>query len=193
MSQYQSVFDNMLNSVTIGTASLAGSGNGVSTPTAPDIPSQTNPPVEPPSQHPVSPILPPPSTNQFSAKLSGGNEVPPADSEASAIATFSVDNDLLSYKIEVSGMDNVLRAFLQNAKEGANGDVVAVLDADKLPEGTITSADLVGPLKGKLVSDLVDLMKKGSIYVNLHSPDFQDGEIRGQVGQTNSASIILRK
>lgn len=88
---------------------------------------------------------------------------------------------MISYKIEVYRMDNVLRAFLQNAKEGSNGDTVAVLDTDKLAEGTITSTDLVGPLKGKSVSDFVDLIKKGKIYVNLHSPDFQDGEIRGQV------------
>jgi hypothetical protein len=65
MSQYQSVFDSILNSVTIGTASLSGSGNVVSTPTNPSInPSQTNPPAEPSSQPPVIPILPPPSASQ---------------------------------------------------------------------------------------------------------------------------------
>ena len=181
MSQYQSVFDSILNSVTVGTASLSGSGNLVSTPTNPNInPSQTSPPSEP-VEPVVKPIVPSPSASQFSARLSGSNEVPPTESEASGTASFSVDNDVISYKIEVSRMNDVLRAFLQNAKEGSNGDVVVVLDTGNLAEGTITSADLVGPLEGKSVSDLVDLIKKGEIYVNLHSPDFQDGEIRGQV------------
>ena len=181
MSQYQSVFDSILNSVTVGTATLSGSGNLVSTPTNPNInPSQTSPPSEP-VEPTVKPIVPSPSASQFSARLSGSNEVPPTESEASGTASFSVDNDVITYKIEVSRMNDVLRAFLQNAKEGSNGDVVVVLDTGNLAEGTITSSTLVGPLEGKSVSDLVDLIKKGEIYVNLHSPDFQDGEIRGQV------------
>jgi hypothetical protein len=176
MSQYQSVFDSMVNSVTIGTASLSGSGNQASGPINPNtIPSQTSPPSQP-IEPSVKSIVPPPSASQFSAELGGWMKVPPTDSKA-----ISVDNDAISYRIEESGMNDVSRIFLQNAQEGRNGDIVADLPGNNPAEGTVTSADLVGPLEGKSVNALVNLMKKGEIYVNLHSRDFEDGEIRGQV------------
>jgi DNA-binding beta-propeller fold protein YncE len=50
-----------------------------------------------------------PTTRQFSAKLSGSEEVPPTDSEASGAASFSVKDNLISYNIEVSRMDVSLR------------------------------------------------------------------------------------
>jgi CHRD domain len=144
MSQYQSVFDSMLNSVTIGAASLAGAGNGVTTPIVPDInPSQINPPVEPPS------------ASQFSAKLNGGNEVPPVDSRASGTASFSINGGVLSYKIQVSKLDDVTGAHLHMAEPGANGDVIVDLlrGSDKSPTeqgimitGSIDDAGLTGPL-----------------------------------------------
>lgn len=189
MSQYQSVFDSMLNSVTIGTASLAGSGNGASTPTTPDIPSQTNQPSEPPSQPPVSPILPPPTASQFLAELNGGNEVPPVDSSASGTASFSIKGGVLSYKIQVSRLDDVTGAHLHLGQPGANGDVVVDLlrGSDKSPTeqgimitGSINDAGLTGPLEGKSIDILIDAMKE-DVYINLHTAVYPDGEIRGQV------------
>ena len=48
--------------------------------------------------------------------------------------------------------------------------------------GTITSSDLQqGPLVGKQISDLVNLMNNGQAYVNLHTQQNMNGEIRGQV------------
>ena len=46
---------------------------------------------------------------------------------------------------------------------------------------TISSADLKGPLEGKSINHLIELMKKGSICVKLHSDSYPNGEIRGQV------------
>jgi hypothetical protein len=48
-------------------------------------------------------------------------------------------------------------------------------------KGKITSSDLQGPLAGKQISDLVDLMKSGGAYVNVHTNQNQNGEIRGQI------------
>jgi len=47
--------------------------------------------------------------------------------------------------------------------------------------GKITSADLQGSLAGKQMSDLVSIMKNGGAYVNVHTQQNQNGEIRGQI------------
>jgi hypothetical protein len=50
-----------------------------------------------------------------------------------------------------------------------------------LATGTITAADLVGPLAGQPLSALVDAMEAGETYVNVHTSQFPAGEIRGQI------------
>jgi hypothetical protein len=58
------------------------------------------------------------------------------------------------------------------------GPPVAMLS---MGNGKITSADLEGPLAGKQMSDLVNIMKNGGAYVNVHTQQNQNGEIRGQI------------
>jgi hypothetical protein len=61
-----------------------------------------------------------------------------------------------------------------------------------LATGTITAANLVGPLAGHPLSDLIAAMSTGNAYVNVHTNDgvgapnsgpgdFPGGEIRSQV------------
>jgi hypothetical protein len=61
-----------------------------------------------------------------------------------------------------------------------------------LAEGTITAADLVNNLAGHPLSDLVDAIRAGNTYVNIHTNDgmapintgpgdFPGGEVRGQL------------
>lgn len=47
--------------------------------------------------------------------------------------------------------------------------------------GVLTSRNLVGPLKGKTIRDLIREIKKGNAYVNAHTIQNPDGEIRGQI------------
>ena len=55
----------------------------------------------------------------------------------------------------------------------------------KLIEGNDSAPDLIGPLKGKTVNDLVQAMNNGSIYVNVHTTQNPGGEIRGQIDPAN--------
>jgi CHRD domain len=126
--------------------------------------------------------------------LSGKDEVPPNDSNANAWAKFqSVNNDSqVAYWVSISGLQKITGAHLHEGIEGQNGDIVAVLSEGKSAEdggnasismnGNITKDDLQGPLKGKEVSDLISLMRNASIYVNVHTDEFKDGAIRGQIG-----------
>jgi hypothetical protein len=54
-----------------------------------------------------------------------------------------------------------------------------------LTEGSITSASLVGPLQGKQLSDLIALMQNGQAYVNVHTEQNPNGEIRGTIEADN--------
>jgi hypothetical protein len=47
--------------------------------------------------------------------------------------------------------------------------------------GTVTADNLEGPMAGSQLSDLIDAMNNGQAYVNIHTEQNPDGEIRGQI------------
>ena len=59
-----------------------------------------------------------------------------------------------------------------------------------LSEGNITSANLEGPLAGKQLSDLLSSMHSMGIYVNVHTTQYPDGEIRGQISNSTSGMMM---
>jgi len=138
------------------------------------------------------------------ASLSGDEEVPARQTDASGQVLFRLSDDqsTLTYKLIVDNIDNVIASHIHLAVFGVNGPVVAFLagpfdpgggpSEGILAEGTITSANLVGPLAGMSLSVLVTAMKEGGAYVNVHTNDgiaptdtgagdFPGGEIRGQL------------
>ncbi len=52
-----------------------------------------------------------------------------------------------------------------------------------LSQGSFTSNDPVGPLKGKQMSDLVKLINDGQAHANVHTQTNPMGEIRGQLSK----------
>jgi hypothetical protein len=116
----------------------------------------------------------------FTAKLSGNNEVPPLTTAATGMAQFqlSSDGNQLSYTLNAKNLNNFMMAHIHQGKPGEMGPPVAKLS---MGNGKITSADLQGPLAGKQMSDLVNIMKNGGAYVNVHTQQNQNGEIRGQI------------
>jgi hypothetical protein len=128
----------------------------------------------------------------FTAALSGAGAVPPVTTMAKGDALFqlSKDGSTLSYKLNVADLENVTAAHIHQGKEGKNGPPVAFLFAGPrkegkftgmLAEGAITSDKLITTLKGKSVKDLVTMIEAGDAYVNVHSVQYPDGEIRGQI------------
>ncbi len=131
----------------------------------------------------------------FTAKLSGSNEVPPVTTSGSGLAVFHLSSDgkSLDYQLNLTKMNSVMAAHIHSGKQGVNGAPVAGLFNPSmsgpptgavnglLKKGTLTSSDLSGSLAGKQISDLVNLIKSGGAYVNVHTTKNQNGEIRGQI------------
>lgn len=125
----------------------------------------------------------------FKAKLSGKDEVPPNESPAGGSAWVKLTNDKIEYEVNVTDIDKVNAAHIHLGESGKNGPVILTLYKDeptelktgKLAEANVTASNLEGPMKGKAVSDLMGAIKNGTTYINVHSTDFPDGEIRGQL------------
>src|SRR5215467_4135552 len=117
---------------------------------------------------------------KFSADLSGKSEVPPVDTKAIGTAQFqiSADGKQIDYDLNVKDLNNFMMAHIHNGKSGENGPPVVMLSMGK---GKITSADLQGSLSGEQLSDLAKLMQDRNTYVNVHTQQNQNGEIRGQI------------
>lgn len=125
------------------------------------------------------------------ADLSGENEVPAIESEGRGLALFKVSGERIRYKLLVRDIDEVTQAHIHLGEPGVNGPVVAFLFGfveggvtkdGLLATGTITEGDLVGPLAGMPIASLLDALRDGEAYVNVHTIDHPAGEIRGQVG-----------
>ncbi len=124
----------------------------------------------------------------FIAQLSGENAGHP-ESPARGVTIFHLnkDGDELYYKLIVANLDNVTVAHIHQSSDGR---VVAWLYPDAPPagtppsswiegsfsgvlfEGVITEADLIGPLDGTTLDDLLALMRGDGAYVNVHTNDF---------------------
>ena len=59
-----------------------------------------------------------------------------------------------------------------------------------LSEGNITTTNLEGPLTGKQLSYLLSSMHSMGVYVNIHTTQYPDGEIRGQISNSTSGMMM---
>jgi Cu/Zn superoxide dismutase len=127
----------------------------------------------------------------FKAKLTSKEETKKPESKATGKAEFKLSKDgmTLTYKLHVKNIVDASAAHIHMAKKGEDGPPVVGLfsEAKKgkfsgvLAQGTIMDKDLIGPLQGKTIADLVNAFKSGDAYVNVHTDANPDGEIRGQI------------
>jgi hypothetical protein len=134
----------------------------------------------------------------FSASLTGSEEVPAVETDASGSSQIVVSADGMSasFSVEVSGLVDTTMAHIHLGSRGQNGPPIVWLHTqDQAPElvagefsgnlasGTFTADDLVGPLEGGSLADLVSEMAAGNTYVNVHTEANPGGEIRGQLSE----------
>jgi hypothetical protein len=130
---------------------------------------------------------------KFVADLSVSQVVPPIDSKATGNAEFQPTTDgssSMTYTVNVTDINAVKAAHIHIGAIGQNGDVVVTLFKSETPtgqlsgllsKGNITSDKLEGPMAGKQLSDLIEVMKNKGAYVDVHTQQNPDGEIRGQI------------
>jgi hypothetical protein len=134
-------------------------------------------------------------SDHYHAALSGRDEVPANNEKGRGNSTFKLSNDgtELSYRLIVANVDNVTQAHIHIAPEGVNGPVVAFLfgfvpggvsENGLLAEGTITQANLIARPAigfGATMQELVDAIRSGNAYVNVHTVEIPAGQVRGQM------------
>jgi CHRD domain len=137
----------------------------------------------------------------FFTTLSGFEEVPSLVTGARGTFIAFLVGDELRYQISWQGLEGgdpagAVGAHIHIGQKGANGNIMAFLCGGPLPacsgtsgsaSGTITASNVgnfgsaaqgVGP--GEF-DDFLTALRAGTAYVNLHTPAFPGGEIRGQL------------
>ena len=117
----------------------------------------------------------------FTATLTGAQETPPNSSTASGTATLllSPDEKTARVSLNFAGLSSPQNGAHIHGP-GAAGVIAPILYP--LPSGNLS--DVVIALASTDVQDL----KNGLWYINVHSNNFPNGEIRGQFGSAGSAS-----
>ena len=124
--------------------------------------------------------------------LTGSEEVPPVQTEATGVAEITPGVDSISYNINATNIEGVTAGHIHLGAKGENGPIVVTLFKYDTPmnevseNGTITADNLEGPMAGKQISDLASAGANGTLYVNVHTEQNPNGEIRGQGGNPTS-------
>jgi hypothetical protein len=141
------------------------------------------------------------------ADLTGIEQVPPVnDTSAIGVAEFKLGPDNIMYTVNVTDIENVTAAHIHSGQVGENGPVIVTLFSEDttptatrmmtgevlLSEGNITATNLEGPMAGKILSNLTSAMRNEQTYVNVHTQQNQNGEIRGQILNETSTMLIIK-
>ena len=126
---------------------------------------------------------------KYRARLDGNNEVP-AVKTAEGIINFKTKNDMLTWKMNVTGANDPTGINIHKGKAGEKGEIVVDLmkvskhsDNPKgmTMRGNVTESSLMGSMAGKTIADLKTAIANGDVYVNLKTQDHPDGLMRGQI------------
>ncbi len=115
----------------------------------------------------------------FSTTLSGANEVPPADPDGTGTAAVTVDmaNSQICYTLSVQNIAlPAVAAHIHRGAAGEKGGVVVPFDLAPDANGNATSCVKVD---SALLNEIAT--NPAGFYVNVHSSEFPDGAVRGQV------------
>jgi hypothetical protein len=127
---------------------------------------------------------------KYRAKLDGNNEVPPVNSTAEGVINFKTKNDMLTWKMNVTGTNDATGVNIHKGKAGENGEIIVDLmkvskhsDNPKgmTMRGNVTDSSLTGSMAGQTIADLKTAMANGDTYINLKTQDHPDGLLRGQI------------
>ena len=115
---------------------------------------------------------------------------PPVKTTSEGVINFKTKGEMLTWKMNVTGISDATGVHIHKGKIGENGEaVVDLLKVSKhsdnpngmVMRGNITDSSLTGSMAGKTIDDLKNAMATGDWYVNLDTSGHPDGELRGQI------------
>ena len=151
------------------------------------------------------------ATISYFAQLNGAQEVPSAATNAIGIATLNVNDETgtFTFDLDVNGIDlsdlmdvippggpNLGPVHLHEAPAGENGPVVVPFPTSEggytstLPNGfnlfreMVNFDDVALHDPSEDINDFIAELNAGNYYINVHTDDFPNGEIRGQLTPT---------
>lgn len=126
------------------------------------------------------------ASQTFEVVLNGHQQVPMVDSMATAMATVEVDESLMLVKasLNTENIEGFSAAHIHQGGIGLNGDVAFAFSAAgsglyEVAETTVTQTQ---------IDDLLD----GQWYINVHTDTFPDGEVRGQIVDSDTSIITFK-
>ncbi|SDI47917.1 CHRD domain-containing protein [Natribacillus halophilus] len=135
---------------------------------------------------------------EFLVEMTPDQEVHEVESYATGEAHFEVseDGETLEYSVHAWDLEDAVEGHLHSGAVGEDGPVELFLFENDEPmdydgevaTGTLTEEDLVGDMTWEEFS--MGLVA-GEVYVNLHTEENPDGEIRGQLdGDAEEAAMM---
>ena len=114
-----------------------------------------------------------PGSGALSVKLSGAEEVPPVSTPGSGSGSFRVAEDgTITGSVTTKDVQGTM-AHIHRGAKGQNGPIIVPLDKNG---DTYTV-----PAGRKLTKEQLEDLKKGNLYVNVHSDRYKGGEVRAQL------------
>jgi hypothetical protein len=127
--------------------------------------------------------------HQLKATLSGANEVPPADPDGRGLALVETGRTRVCFAVGWTRIAPPIFAHIHVGPAGVNGDVVVLFfDVPEVAPNTPPAAlpgsiSAVDGCVGGQDPELLQAIRgnPGGYYVNVHTPEFPPGAIRGQL------------
>jgi glucose/arabinose dehydrogenase len=133
--------------------------------------------------------------DEFGSVLTGAEENPPVTTTASAVAHFELESaNTLNFELWAqTAIQNVTASHIHLGAYIQNGPVVAFLyngggtprnfaAGELIARGTLTDASVIArPGFTPTIANLVERIRQGRAYVNVHTTAHPGGEVRGQI------------
>lgn len=121
------------------------------------------------------------NTIELNTELKGNEEVPgPGDPNGKGDAQIflKAKKEKVCFNLEISKLDPVMAGHIHKGAEGVAGKIkVTLFETEIAGDGAYEGC--VQNVKSKLIKKMADVPEK--FYVNLHTGEYPDGAIRGQL------------
>lgn len=128
----------------------------------------------------VALVAPAAYAQNFTATLTGANEVPPADPDGTGTALITINGTIVNYSITANLIDAPTAQHIHSGVAGVNGPIVV-----NLPGVWVGSGQGPWTLNGSTTTDAGTaasiIANPAAFYVNVHNTPFPGGAIRGQL------------